>query len=773
MKKQIFILIISVCWSVENTMTITEPFGITTENYPLQFGRPFVDGEIPNFPQALIDGFPLLTQANVKSRWEDGSVKYAIINCHIPFIEAGSSHLISFQNQVESNTDSSLSTTEMLAENFDFDGTMELVHNGDTITADARTMLENEDYFHWLQGPVSTSIILADHSEERIYDIGFDGHRSFRPIFLATFWPLTNQVKLRFIGEIANSEVLQDKSYALTLFTGSNTPLQQYSKSEFTQHARSRWTKEFWLGDIPPAINIDHNVEYLSATTLIPNYDPGKEISESVIDAAYSSAWNSWLNSERDLFDAGNWTKYMPGTGGRREIGPYPTWTVQWLYTGDWRMKEYACGNADLAAAFPIHFREGDPTKYFDRDMTVPAIGKVISVSDRPTFWSLNLDWNGTTDEDLVTPVGEVSENGWIPDNAHQPDPVSVQYMLTGDYWYLEELYFWASFGASNSNGAYNTSFWGRGPTGAEGGIPGQVRSQAWLMRTRVHTVSLAPDDSPEYNYFKTLTDDAIAIWEGVYNITESEYFGDDNWNWGHDVYAPTRWDNMGPPVMHQWDKGGTYPATQWPMNPEVVSYASAPWQQNFVMFTLGRAEELGHPTEHLRAWLGEHIIGMLTHPDFNPYAISAYREPSVRLIDGEYFATWADLLTGYLPEYDAQSEFQSTTNDTEHGYANISIASAAMVADLPGGNPAWQFMAENALSNSLLDDNPKWAIIPREQGGGIPGDVNSDGEVNIMDIVLTVNIILADEYNILADLNNDEIVDILDIVLMVNIILE
>ena len=60
--------------------------------------------------------------------------------------------------------------------------------------------------------------------------------------------------------------------------------------------------------------------------------------------------------------------------------------------------------------------------------------------------------------------------------------------------------------------------------------------------------------------------------------------------------------------------------------------------------------------------------------------------------------------------------------------------------------------------------------------GGGnfsMPGDVNSDGEINVMDIIATVEIILTGgPFNTSADLNGDENIDILDIVEIVNIIL-
>jgi|TARA_B110000438_G_scaffold195247_1_gene186867 hypothetical protein len=51
-------------------------------------------------------------------------------------------------------------------------------------------------------------------------------------------------------------------------------------------------------------------------------------------------------------------------------------------------------------------------------------------------------------------------------------------------------------------------------------------------------------------------------------------------------------------------------------------------------------------------------------------------------------------------------------------------------------------------------------------------GDINGDELINIQDIILSINVILANEYNQSADLNTDGIVNILDIVQLVNIIL-
>ena len=53
-----------------------------------------------------------------------------------------------------------------------------------------------------------------------------------------------------------------------------------------------------------------------------------------------------------------------------------------------------------------------------------------------------------------------------------------------------------------------------------------------------------------------------------------------------------------------------------------------------------------------------------------------------------------------------------------------------------------------------------------------IPGDVNQDGIVNILDIIITVNFIFEGEFIEIADLNEDSIVNVVDIIEIVQIII-
>lgn len=81
-----------------------------------------------------------------------------------------------------------------------------------------------------------------------------------------------------------------------------------------------------------------------------------------------------------------------------------------------------------------------------------------------------------------------------------------------------------------------------------------------------------------------------------------------------------------------------------------------------------------------------------------------------------------------------------------------------------------------NQFSVSSLSENKNSGILFVYQNINstttIPGDVNGDTIVNILDIVLVISLILGNQYDYAADVNSDNIVNVLDIVMIVNIIL-
>lgn len=63
--------------------------------------------------------------------------------------------------------------------------------------------------------------------------------------------------------------------------------------------------------------------------------------------------------------------------------------------------------------------------------------------------------------------------------------------------------------------------------------------------------------------------------------------------------------------------------------------------------------------------------------------------------------------------------------------------------------------------------------LLDEFQNSLYPGDLNNDEIIDILDIIITVNMIMSNEYSATADLNDDSVVNILDIINLVNIIMD
>ena len=74
--------------------------------------------------------------------------------------------------------------------------------------------------------------------------------------------------------------------------------------------------------------------------------------------------------------------------------------------------------------------------------------------------------------------------------------------------------------------------------------------------------------------------------------------------------------------------------------------------------------------------------------------------------------------------------------------------------------------------------DDGQWCNLQcyENDGGDCPpssGDINEDGTVDVLDVIIAVDGILNGQYNVTIDLSNDNIINIVDIILLINIILD
>jgi hypothetical protein len=149
-------------------------------NKTFSVSRIFAKGEIVNYPKARIGGVAIETQADVMSRYEDGSVKHVVIS-FVTSVPGNGSTAVDFINQTSCNCGVGLALTkdQMLASNYDFDAVIETSKDGNTQKVSAREMLQNGDFRYWLKGPIVTQVILEDRSTALKYDFGFKNTASF------------------------------------------------------------------------------------------------------------------------------------------------------------------------------------------------------------------------------------------------------------------------------------------------------------------------------------------------------------------------------------------------------------------------------------------------------------------------------------------------------------------------------------------------------------------------------------------------------------------
>ncbi|MBU1311294.1 MAG: hypothetical protein KKE30_17365, partial [Gammaproteobacteria bacterium] len=706
----------------ENYIVLTNPGNQELLNYPLQFGRPFLAGEISQYPQLVLNGATLLTQADVKQRHADGSVKHAILSAVVPKIEAGASLKFYFNNQETGRNSLKLSKAQMLESRFNFNATIKATFTTTGVNlVSARAMLEQDKFSYWLEGDVATTVLIVDHSVDRPFDFGSDEHRSVRPAFYATFWPGLDKVQIRFVGEVTNTEAIQDQSYDLTLTVGQNNPQQKYQRSALPHQAMTRWTKQYWLGDAPAAMSLDHHLPYLISTRSIPNFSLSIKIPESAILQEYSR----WNVLKKDLYEPGRWLPRMATTGGRSDIGIYPSWTVLWLYTGDRRLAEISYTQSELSGAWPMHVREGDSTRTFDLEKKVSGLGRILSINQggRPTAWIPRLNWHEVLEHDKIIPVSPLGATEWRPDNPHHPDYASPQYLLSGDYYFLEQMLFLGAYTTMDNNAAGKKSTLGRGPTGSEGALySNEVRAQGWNLRTRVHLLNILPDNRVEKVYFDTLTKNAIALWDGMYDVQNSSFAETELFSFGRQVIGNVAFIlNTGTPSpLGQWVYGveRAFDYDDGQVDYSKTASFNIPWMSNIMLLALGRAEELGYPTRPLLNSLARTITGPISEGGFEPELLASFSQPATSREGKKWFTNWSQVRDGFLPEYIDSTIIRYSPDkylDADFGYNMILFAASSFITHIPEGKFVHQLYSDRILNRAELLSNPKWAIVPRQ----------------------------------------------------------
>jgi len=432
---------------VGDQITISDASGLGQTNRPVSIARSFAQGEITDFAQASINGTALLTQCDVKNRWADASLKFAIVSFVIPSIPSNGSVVVSFSNQATGNNTSPLTPSQMLGSGYNFDGQIQLTgtvnHNisarailaaaGSTCADGTGTDPDgtiNENFCtYWLKGPIVTGVILEDRAG-RTFDVNTDGGTGnpLHPRFEAWFYPQTNQVQLGYTLEddwastVATSSARDQAVTGIKLTGGNASPVTVFTNGAFSILTRTMIHKTYCINGtnagsqfdcLGSTMHIDHNWGYLANTKTLPHYDTNMKMLPSAIAGEYSGLFNNpsalvlqgCTGCVGGAAGIGYYPTALNATGASPFHGLMPTWDVEYLMTqcDSGNSTSAVCGNgsagdlrsvmltnADLAGRIPYWFREADTNaghgQTFDNSGipgNVQTLGRVVSINAR------------------------------------------------------------------------------------------------------------------------------------------------------------------------------------------------------------------------------------------------------------------------------------------------------------------------------------------------------------------------------------------------------
>jgi len=663
------------------------------QQVPITFGQPFHAGDVPRGHTILAyaGGRELLTQANIKARNPDGSVRHAILTVLLPALGSHGSETLKLRPVAitAATKERALTIGDVLQAKFDAGVKFKI--GGEVWHLDARKLFQaalqdgsckpfGRECNQWLSGPLASEWVvggplLNEQGKPHPHLSVYFAVRAYGPT------PV-NRVRVDVIVENdwAYAPDPQNILYDAKIEVGGQTI---YTINNLEHYRQARWHKVFWWGK-PDPVYAELNSAYLQASHAVPHY-------ESVEPTA------RMLQGVRQVCDPMQWcdqTRTMANTGAQPAIGPLARWSSVYVIDPTYRAYRWMLANSDALGAYGIHYRDqltGQPVSveaYPCMTLIVPA-----EVARCPAIPHKN---------DTFPRCNSQCKSPLIPDESHHPEPAYVAYLVTGDWYYLEELKFWSDWVIFHQNPAY------RGYT--KGLIQDtQVRGQAWALRTLGYAAYILPDNDPFKSYFNRVVKNNI--------------------RWYNQSYT----DNPHANKLHIVTNGYAvvYPDSGPPYTGIYI------WQQSFFNWAVGNLVDLGFPEANkLRDWFSVFQINLMTSPDYCWIVASTYQiqvrdsqnTPIYHSLHSVYANTFPQL-QGVICNSDKMAALLSTksyryTRNEMIGYpysptgfvANFQIGLAASVdSNVTEARKAWNIFAQRHVKPSYAD-SPQFAIIPRHK---------------------------------------------------------
>jgi hypothetical protein len=669
------------------------------ERVPVSLGQVFAVGDVPAGQRLRATiaetGQRVTLQVDRKARHPDGSLRHAVISVILPSLPPGIVRTLVLERGDGEATGPGLTMAGLLATGYD--SRVDVTLEGRRYGASARALLQAHPHGTWLDGPLATewlaSAPLTDaegrshpHLTARFHVRAYGGYeRVLTDITLENAW--------------AFEPGPRNFRYDVSITINGRV---RYTRAGLVHLHHARWRQTLWAGE-EPHVQVAHDPRYLIATGAVPNYDPA--LINNITPEHLQFYRDFWRHEDETYVDDGTRfiydrigpmgpglaTQAMPDGGAHDDIGPLPRWAAVYLLSQDAAARTATLGMGDLAGSWSIHYR--------DRKTDMP-----VSLDDYP--------YVSTTDnrDDTHNPAaGRYEQTARCParpanacatpygeDTAHQPSFAYVPYLVTGDYYYLEELQFWATYNFVSQTPAYRELARGLFYRGE------QDRAQAWSLRTLGHAAYITPDNHPLKKYFTSKLSENIDFFHRLYVVGQ-----------------PNRYGGLTPTY--------TYPT-------------AAPWMDDFWTWSVGHLVQLGfEKAKPLARWKAQFPVqrmgfGTASPDDYCWIFGAAYHLRIARDADGPMFQTIREVYQGTNGRRDGFDDHglrcasaalaralglrlgeMAGYADSPSGYpANMQPALAAAVdSGLPGAAEAWaRFQARSVKPD--YRDYPVWAVVPR-----------------------------------------------------------
>jgi hypothetical protein len=395
----------------------------------------------------------LPTQTDVKVRWPDGSIRFAVVTASVP--RAGALPIVAgpaASGHTPPTNPQVLVTLTIAGRNY---------------TATLPPALTDL----WLDGPLVTEgravVAPGAHPFLRvIFDV-----RSYAGGGQRVDVTVENGLDIAAADQIA---------YDVAITIAGKPVFQQ---ANVVHKYLSRWRKVFAAGGLEESI-VAPNLTAFALAGALPAYLPTVAQPDRALTGAGVSG------SGFGILGFGDLTVPMNAHSGRPELAPYPDWTAQYLVGGRADQRAYVLRHGELAGSWGVHIKEPDGQSF-------------ISIDSHPYYW-LDRRWveNRPTFDGPKNLMRGAAEPG---DVAHQPSLAFVPYLVTGDRFFADEVAYWANFCLIGSFASDDNR------KGAQGLLVGnEVRGIGWGLRNLGDAAAYLPDASPMKAYL------AAKVWNNL-----------------------------------------------------------------------------------------------------------------------------------------------------------------------------------------------------------------------------------------------------------------